>query len=91
MTLAYVTFETRISDVVTKFWNLIIFSNLIFFKFPALQQQFFFFFLQIAAIRADVQKLRGAVQELTDEIQVLKFHLLWFEILVLVFIMLHQN
>ena len=90
MTLAYVTFETRISDVVTKFWNLIIFSNFIFFKFPALQQQFFFF-LQIAAIRADVQKLRGAVQELTDEIQVLKFYLLWFDILVLVFIMLHQN
>ena len=87
MTLAYVTFETRISDVVTKFWNLIIFSN-----FPALQQQVFFLhFLQIAAIRADVQKLRGAVQELTDEIQVLKFYLLWFDILVLVFIMLHQN
>ena len=77
MTLAYVTFETRISDVVTEFWNLIIFSNLIFFKFRALQQQFFSFFLsQIAAIRADVQKLRGAVQELTDEIQVLKCHLL---------------
>lgn len=90
MTPAYVTFETRISDVVSKFWNLIIFSNLIFFKFRALRQQFFFF-SQIAAIRADVQKLRGAVQELTDEIQVLKFYLLWFDILVLVFIMLHQN
>ena len=74
----------------TEFWNLIIFSNLIFFKFRALQQQFFsFFFSQISAIRADVQKLRGAVQELTDEIQVLKFY--WFDILVLVFIMLHQN